>query len=57
MGFKEETILFAGGLHNVGEAKEYIHRNNLTKDDVVLLRSDDEVLVRVISENVELKGT
>lgn len=49
-------MLFVGGLHNIDEAKEYINKHGLTKDDVVLLKSSNEVLVKVISENVELKG-
>jgi hypothetical protein len=42
-------ILFAGGLEHLEDAKEYINRHNLTKENVRLIRGSD--YVHVVTRN------
>jgi len=55
MIFTQGYTLFAGSNcpEHIQEAKDYISRNNLTRDDVKLLSNDDEVLV-ITKRNVKL---
>jgi hypothetical protein len=40
------TILFAGGHHNLLEARQYIKDHNLSEDDAKLYKTDSGLYVR-----------
>ena len=43
--FSTGVVIYAGW--DIDEAKEYIKENNLTHDDVRLVRIEDQILVKV----------
>lgn len=47
MSYKAGTVLFAGGNipEHIEEAKKYIERMGLTRDDVKMLGSAEEILI------------
>ncbi len=49
MIYKSGTVLFAGGLDDLDEAKKYIKRYNLSKDDVSLIqgKTNQSITVKV----------